>query len=87
MSFKTPVKNISIIIAIISFASGALIYNYAPVIFQEGNPWPEIKAIFNLSSGGSDMVKIAGDDFVSLGQWNITFRKKLDEKIEERFKQ
>lgn len=45
MIFKNLFKNKAIIIAIISFALGALIYNYSKVIFQEGNPWPEIKAI------------------------------------------
>jgi hypothetical protein len=62
MSFKTPTKNIAIIIAIVSFALGALIYNYSKVIFQEGNPWPEIKAISHLTFGGSDMVKLSGSD-------------------------
>lgn len=35
---------------------------YRPVIFQEGNPWPEIKAISHLTLCGSDMVKLSGSD-------------------------
>jgi hypothetical protein len=35
---------------------------YSPVIFQEGNPWPEIRAISQLTFGGSDMVKLSGSD-------------------------
>jgi len=49
-------------IAIISFALGAFIYNYFPVIFQEGNPWPQIKGVAQLTFGGSDMVKLSSSD-------------------------
>jgi len=62
MSLKPPAKNITIIIAIVSFALGALIYTYSKVIFQEGNPWPEIRAISQLTFDGSDMVKLSGSD-------------------------
>jgi len=62
MIFKNLFKNKAIIIAIISFALGALIYNYSKVIFQEGNPWPEIKAISQLTFGGTDMVKLSDSD-------------------------
>jgi hypothetical protein len=62
MIFKNLFKNKVIIIAIISFALGALIYNYSKVIFQEGNPWPEIKAISQLTFGGTDMVKLSDSD-------------------------
>ncbi len=55
-------KNKAIIIAIISFALGALIYNFSAVIFQEGNPWPQIKGITQLTFGKSDMVKLSGSD-------------------------
>jgi hypothetical protein len=56
-------RNKAIIIAIISFALGALIYNlFAPVIFQEGNPWPEIKGIVQLKFGGKDIVQLSGSD-------------------------
>ncbi|MFA6486053.1 MAG: hypothetical protein WCT40_01640 [Candidatus Magasanikbacteria bacterium] len=62
MIFKNLFKNKAIIIAIISFALGALIYNYSKVVLQEGDPWPEIKAISQLTFGGSDMVKLSGSD-------------------------
>ncbi|MFA5173501.1 MAG: hypothetical protein WC435_03860 [Candidatus Paceibacterota bacterium] len=62
MILKNMFKNKGIIIAIISFALGALIYNYSPVIFQEGNPWPQIKGISQLTFGGSDIVKLSGSD-------------------------
>jgi len=62
MSFKFPPKNISIIIGIISFALGALIYNYAPLIFQEGNPWPQIKGIIQLKFSNENIVQLSGFD-------------------------
>jgi len=55
-------KNKAIIIAIISFALGALVYNFSPVIFQEGNPWPQIKGMVQLKFGDSDIVKLSGSD-------------------------
>lgn len=55
-------KNKGIIIAIISFAFGALIYNFSTIIFQEGNPWPQIKGIAQLNFGNTDMVKLSGSD-------------------------
>ncbi len=58
MILKNILKNKAIIIAIISFALGALIYNYSAVIFQEGNPWPQIKGIAQLTFGNNDVVKL-----------------------------
>jgi len=62
MTFKDLFKNKAIIIAIISFALGALIYNFSSVILQEGNPWPQIKGIAQLTFGKSDIVKLSGSD-------------------------
>jgi hypothetical protein len=62
MILKFLSKNKTIMLAIISFALGALIYNYFPIIFQEGNPWPQIKGITQLTFGESDMVKLSGFD-------------------------
>ena len=62
MTFKDLFKNKAIIIAIISFALGALVYNFSSVIFQEGNPWPQIKGITQLIFGKSDIVKLSGSD-------------------------
>ncbi|MFA5048121.1 MAG: hypothetical protein WC516_03805 [Patescibacteria group bacterium] len=62
MNFKNLFKNKAIIIGIISFALGALIYNFSSVIFQEGNPWPQIKGMVQLKFGDSDIVKLSGSD-------------------------
>ena len=35
---------------------------YGPVIFQEGNPWPQIKGIMQLKFGDADIVKLSGSD-------------------------
>ncbi len=35
---------------------------YSPIIFQEGNPWPEIKGIAQLKFSDSDIVKLSGSD-------------------------
>ncbi len=35
---------------------------YRPVIFQEGNPWPQIKGIMQLKFGDADIVKLSGSD-------------------------
>lgn len=58
MILKNISRNKAIIIAIISFALGALIYNYSKVIFQEGNPWPQIKGISQLTFGNQGLVKL-----------------------------
>ena len=62
MNLQNLLKNKAIIIGIVSFAFGALIYNYSTVIFQEGNPWPKIKGIVQLTFSGSDIVKLSGSD-------------------------
>ncbi|MFA6410666.1 MAG: hypothetical protein WCW26_03790 [Candidatus Buchananbacteria bacterium] len=41
---------------------GFLVLVYLPVIFQEGNPWPQIKGITQLTFGGADMAKLSGSD-------------------------
>jgi len=45
---------------VIIFVLAVLLYR--PVIFQEGNPWPEIKGIVQLKFGDSDIVKLSGSD-------------------------
>lgn len=52
-------KNKTTIIAIISFALGVFVYNYSPVIFQEGNPWPQIKGIVQLTFGSENLVRLS----------------------------
>lgn len=51
-----------IVIAIIIFVLGILIYNFSPVIFQEGNPWPEIKGIAELTFGEEKLVKLSDSE-------------------------
>lgn len=41
-------------------ALGLFVFFYAAVIFQEGNPWPQIKGIAQLTIGGVDMVVLSG---------------------------
>ena len=55
-------KKILLITSIAVLTIGLLAFMYLPVIFQEGNPWPEIKAISQLTFGGSDMVKFSESD-------------------------
>lgn len=55
-------KKLLLIASLAVLAIGFLILMYSPVIFQEGNPWPEIKGIARLAFGGSDMVKLSGSD-------------------------
>jgi hypothetical protein len=63
MNFKNLFKNkTTIIIAIIAFALGVLFYNYSKVIFQEGNPCPQIKGIAQLTFGKANIVKLSGSD-------------------------
>ena len=62
MIFEHQSKNKIIIIAIVIFALGALIYNYLPIIFQEGNPYPQIKGIIELKFSDKDIVQLSGSD-------------------------
>lgn len=56
-------NNKAIIIAIVSFAFGAIIYNlFSPIVFQEGNPWPQIKGMAQLTFGKSNIVKLSESD-------------------------
>lgn len=55
-------KNKTVVFAIVSFVVGALIYNFSSVIFQEGNPWPQMRGISQLTFGNMDMVKLPGPD-------------------------
>lgn len=55
-------KNKTIIIAITSFALGALIYNlFSPILFQEGNPYPLISGIMRLNFSKEKIVKLDMD--------------------------
>ncbi len=55
-------KKMLLFVSMIILLIGAFLFLYSPVIFQEDNPWPEIKAILQLTFGGSDMVNLPGSD-------------------------
>jgi len=41
---------------------GICLFLYSSVIFQEGNPWPQVKGIMQLKFGGADIVPLSGSD-------------------------
>ncbi|KKR13503.1 MAG: hypothetical protein UT43_C0043G0010 [Parcubacteria group bacterium GW2011_GWC1_39_29] len=41
---------------------GVFLSLYSSVIFQEGNPWPQVKGIVQLNFSNTDMVKLSGSD-------------------------
>ncbi|MFA5651942.1 MAG: hypothetical protein WC933_01085 [Candidatus Paceibacterota bacterium] len=51
-------KNVLLITSIIILLLGVFILFYFPAIFQEGNPWPQIKGIAQLNFGNKDIVKL-----------------------------
>jgi len=55
-------KKVLLFIFIIVFVMGVFMFFYSPIIFQEGNPWPQIKGIVQLKFGDSDIVKLSGSD-------------------------
>jgi len=55
-------KKILLIASFAVLAIGFLAFMYSPVIFQEGNPWPEIKGIVQLKFSGKDIVQLSGSD-------------------------
>ena len=56
-------KKKTIIIAIISFALGALIYNlFSPIFLQEQNTWALVKGVTSLTVGKENMVKLSDSD-------------------------
>lgn len=64
MIFKYQLKNkkILLIASLAVLAGGFLVFMYLPIIFQEGNPWPEIKGIVQLKFSGEDIVQLSGSD-------------------------
>jgi|SRR3989339_604095 len=60
MIFEHQSKNKKVLLIIFLFilAVGVFITFYTPVIFQEGNPWPQIKGIVRLNFGNKDVVKL-----------------------------
>jgi len=51
-------KKVLLILSLIVLAVGAFIALNSPVIFQEGNPWPQIKGIAQLTFSDKEIVKL-----------------------------
>ncbi len=64
MIFEHSSKNKKVLLLVSAFIliAGIFLSLYSSVIFQEGNPWPQIKGIAQLTFGKSDMVKLSGSD-------------------------
>ena len=64
MIFETQSKNKKILLtaSLAILAIGFLAFMYSPIIFQEGNPWPQIKGIVQLKFGDADIVPLSGSD-------------------------
>ena len=59
---KSKNKKILLIALLLVLAVGFLMFFYSLVIFQEGNPYPQIKGIIQLKFGDSDIVRLLGSD-------------------------
>lgn len=55
-------KKILLLVSAIILIAGIFLSLYFSVIFQEGNPWPQIKGIAQLTFGKSDIVKLSDSD-------------------------
>jgi len=51
-------KKVLLLTSLIILALGVFIVFYSPVVFQEGNPWPQIKGITQLTFGNKEFVKL-----------------------------
>jgi len=55
-------KKFLLVTTLVVLVIGVFIFMYSPIIFQEGNPWPEIKGIIQLKFSGADIVQLSGSD-------------------------
>ncbi len=60
MTFEHSAKNkkVLLFISLIILMAGIFLVFYSSVVFQEGNPWPQIKGIVRLNLGGEAVVKL-----------------------------
>ena len=60
MIFELSSKNkmVLLITSLIVLALGVFIIFYSSIIFQEGNPWPQMKGIAQLTFGNKAVVKL-----------------------------
>lgn len=72
---KKKIRIFLLALAIVSLIAGLFLSVYSAVIFQEGNPWAQIKGIVELTFGKSEMVKLSGSDDKYLtknkGGWEV----------------
>lgn len=55
-------KSLSKISLLIILSFGLGLFLYSPIIFQEGNPWPQIKGIARLTLDKNEIVKISDQE-------------------------
>ena len=55
-------KKILLLVSAIILIVGVFLSLYSSVIFQEGNPWPQVKGMIQLKFGDSDIVKLSGSN-------------------------
>ncbi|MFA5154936.1 MAG: hypothetical protein WC453_00730 [Patescibacteria group bacterium] len=60
-------KTVLLIASVTILVLGILVIFFSPVMFQEGNPWPQIKGIARLTFGNNDLVKldIGGNKYIT----------------------
>ena len=51
-------KKVLLLISLVILVVGIFLFFYSSVIFQEGNPWPQIKGIVQLNLGNKEVVKL-----------------------------
>jgi len=51
-------KKVLLLVSVAILVLGIFMFFYSPVIFQEGNPWPQIKGIAQLTFSDKDIVKL-----------------------------
>jgi len=64
MTFEHLSKNkkFLLVTVLVILLIGIFAFMYSPIIFQEGNPWPQIKGIIQLKFSGADIVQLSGSD-------------------------
>jgi len=55
-------KKILLLVSAVILIAGVFLSLYSSVIFQEGNPWPQIKSIAQLKFSGKNIVQLSGSD-------------------------
>lgn len=53
------------IVSLVFIFLGLFIYLYSPVIFQEGNPWPQIKGAFQLGFSNKEIIAISANKYIT----------------------